>query len=179
LALVSDPAACKARLAELDAKMKAVTAAEQKLAEDRAEFERSKGPALAEIEEKRTAAVSMWERATRKEYELESREELCKTREDECGLTVARQPIKVGSTLTTGPNPLAMAQAYFRLHQRSQVDEPGVPIEMPDDNPTYSGNTISDERYANTSLTRAVDASVPRTAVHSRPRNRRRSRVGA
>jgi hypothetical protein len=114
----------------------------------------------------------MWTRATAKEAELETREERITTREMECGLTSAREPIKVGATLTMGPNPLALAKAYYRAHELSQGG-PDVPIGRPDDdNPTPPGNANSPERFGATSLTRAVDIG-----YRTRSRSRRGSRV--
>jgi hypothetical protein len=83
IALAVDPKAVKRNLRALHDAMAAASAAQVKLAADRAAFDEYKATETAEIEEQKKAAVSTYAMVRSREAALENREARCAAREAE------------------------------------------------------------------------------------------------
>jgi hypothetical protein len=136
LRVAANPLKTKSRLAALADAEAAAAAAQSQLEADRAAFERLQVTSLAEIAEKRQAAVAIWARATRLEQDLAAREKRCIEREAEAGLTGALMPVAVGPAggLTMPPDAAAVMAARDRLRRMG-----------PDGQPFPEGTTITRE----------------------------------
>jgi hypothetical protein len=107
IALAVDPKAVKRNLRALHDAMAAVSAAQVKLAADRAAFDEYKAEETAELEQQKKTAASTWAMVRSRERAVEAREQADEAREREVGFRPGNNhpdftPI-AGTTITREP----------------------------------------------------------------------------
>jgi hypothetical protein len=150
IALAVDPKAVKRNLRALHDAMAAASAAQVKLAADRAAFDEYKAKETAELEQQRKTAGSTWAMVKSREAAVEQREEHCDARERELGSRGGYRPPRnhpdftpiEGTTIT-----------------RSPERPPPVPSDAP---PPEQERTVVRVGRAGTSLAQSVETPVRR-----------------